>query len=129
KNKRTKKILGGLALIFIALVSYFAYNPEVSLLQNSVAFAYGAGDLILIILTFFMLKVANEFKGGHLFYVWLAFSIGLGLTLLADLSFAIFNQAYTDGNLWITIDLIWIVSFLMFGLGLFGLGNAVREAQ
>ncbi len=126
-------ILSALGLSF--LVGYFgiylAFDSEASFLNNAVVIGYGLGDLILIFLAFPMLRMAWEFRGGQIFSSWLAFAVGLLLTLFADIGFAIFNEAYEQGSLaaLICLDALWMASFGFFGYAFFGLAGVVERAQ
>lgn len=135
KSLFLKVIMVAFALVLMGLVGYFgvyvAYDSQLSFIENAVAIAYGIGDLILILLAFFVLKMADEFKGGRLFVAWLMFSVALFITLIADIGFAIYTVPYEESVLWAlrTMDLFWVASFLVFAGSLFSLGNIVKDAQ
>lgn len=119
-------------IIFVGYFGiYFAYDGESTLLENVVGMSYGVGDLILIFLSLFVLKMTEEFRGGQLFNAWLAVFIGLFLTLLADIGFAIYNEAYELGQFAYnaTLDFLWIGSFLAFAYGFFSMGNIIKKVQ
>lgn len=130
-----KGIMIFIGIILVGLVGYFgvyqAYDMEASLLENTVVIAYGVGDLLFIMLALLVLKLTEEFKGGRLFFAWLAFFLGLIAMLLADVGFAMFTDVYEEGIAVVvrSLDLIWLASFLLLGYGMFSIGNIAKQAH
>lgn len=122
------------SVILATIVSYFgiylAYKPDAAFLENAIAMAYGIADLILIIPSLFILKLTLDYRGGKLFNSWLCILIGLLLTLVGDILFAIYTDQYSSGitpyNL---IDLAWIAAYLFFAYGFFNTGLTITELQ
>ena len=117
-----------LTLVVIYFGIYLAYDLEATFLENSIAIFYGIGDIALIIATMLVLMLALEYKEGKLFFCWLYFFIGMALTLIADILFAIYTEPYEAGiGLYYNIDLIWILGYLFFAYSLFTAGFVIRE--
>lgn len=133
-NAFVKLLVVFLSILLIFIVGYFgiylAYKPSASFLENAIAIGYGVGDVLLIIPTLLILKLATEYKGGKIFSSWLAIFVALVAMLVGDLLFAIYTEQYNaiewPYNL---TDLTWIVSYLCFAYGLSTIGIAVSEIQ
>lgn len=135
-NSRLSKVLMGLVGFFlVVLVFYFgiylAYDPEVTLFENVVAMLYSVGDLVLIGLALFVLRIMNEFQGGLFFYSWLSVFIGLFLTLIADIAFSIYNAPYEEGIFVynVILDGVWMAAYLSFAYGFASMANIVKLVQ
>ncbi len=128
-------IMGFIGLGLLVFVGYFgvyyAYDPVASHLENTVAIAYGVGDLALIILALMVLKITDEFRGGSMFFIWLTIFTGLMFTLIADIGFAIYYEPYEEGVLSynVVLDLLWMGSFITYAYGFYGMGNIIRNVQ
>lgn len=133
-NKMTLYTGGLLALALAYIVGYFgiylAYKSGEPLLNNLVAMGYGVGDLILLIPTFFILKVASDFRGGKLFTSWMVLFTALLCIMVGDVLFAIFTDQYEAlrpaAGL---IDLAWTTGYLLFAYGLFYKSATVIELR
>ncbi|HSW85633.1 MAG TPA: hypothetical protein VLF79_03440 [Candidatus Saccharimonadales bacterium] len=108
-----------LLLTLAIIVSYFgiylAYDAGNSLIANIIAIAYGVGDLILIVPSLFILKIALDYRGGKLFYSWTLMLLAVMFMMAGDILFAIYSNEYTE-LVWpyTMIDLTWVVSYLCF---------------
>lgn len=109
---------------------YLAYQADESILNNTIAMAYGVGDLFLIAIALNILVLTFDFKGGKLFAAWLAICIGVFLTLVADILFAIYNMQFDQG-IWLyrQIDLLWVGGYLSIAYGCFSVGHIIKEVQ
>ena len=131
----SKMLMFFITFVLILLVGYFgiylAYSSDVSFLENAVAISYSVGDLILLSLALFVLRIMNEFQGGYLFYPWLGIFVGLCLMLIADIIFSIFQVPYDEGvfSFVISLDGIWMASLLAFAYGFGSLANTIKLVQ
>jgi hypothetical protein len=123
------------AVVMAALVFYFgiylAFDPQQTLLVNSIAMAYGVGDLLLIIATMFLLVLAWEFRGGRLSRVWFSLFFSFIAILVADILFAKFNDAYKNEE-WFyksLIDSFFMAGYFLFAISLTDFGIAVSEIR
>ena len=102
-----------------AAVAYFgifkAYDPAVSASSNIIAMTYGVVDLIILAPSIYVLRLALEYKGGKLYNSWMLIFLGILLTLIGDILFALYNPQYV-ANKWpyVLIDLIWAASYMLF---------------
>ena len=122
-----------LLTLLIAAVSYevlfLQFDSTLTFVENVVGMAYGIGDLLLIIVSYFVVKMASQYRGGKMLMPWMMIFIGLVLTLIADIYFNIYNEAYTAKIApYIHIDLLWIASYLFYTFGIFSLGIIVKTA-
>ncbi len=133
-NRLTLYMAGLFALALLFIVAYFgiflAYKSGEPLLNNLVAMGYGVGDLVLLIPTFFILKVASDFRGGKLFYSWMMIFIALLFIMMGDILFAIFTDQYNALQpAAALIDLTWTAGYLLFSYGLFYKSATVIELR
>lgn len=108
-----------LILAVSVIVCYFgvflAYDVHESFASNAIAISYGLADLVLLVPTLFLLKIALDYRGGKLFNTWSMVLFGVIAMMLGDILFAIFNEQYTALKYPYTmIDLAWVVSYLLF---------------
>jgi len=122
-----------LILLFLAIiVSYFgvylAYTAGDSKLSNFISIAYGVGDLILIVPSLFILKIALDYRGGKLFYSWALMLLGLMSMLTGDILFAIFKNSYT-ALVWpyTLIDIAYVASYLLFAYSFYYTGRVIKD--
>jgi len=131
----SKLMMSLITLALAGVVGYFglylAYDAGAGALENFVAMTYGVGDLILLVLAMFVLKMADEFKGGRLFYTWFGIFLGLIFTLFADIGFAIYYEPYEEGvfSFNVILDFLWIGSFMAYAYGFYRMGEIVKSAQ
>jgi hypothetical protein len=123
-NKSLLILLTAVGTLLGVIVIYFGvfltYDPQVSILKNVFSMGYGIADLILVLLSTFLVVIIREYKGGKLAIPWLYFLVGLGLTLVPDIIFAMFNNMY-DVNLGLTLvmDIMWLLSYIFFSVTFF----------
>lgn len=126
-------LLAIVVIFLVIIVSYFgiylSYNVDVSFIENSVAIFYGIGDLVLVILSLFVFKLASEYMGGRLSYPWICFLIAIFLMLVADILFAKYNIEYEEGVWYFRefLDLFWNSGFLVFAYSLLTLGLIIKN--
>jgi hypothetical protein len=126
-------LFGLVALLLAVMIAYFgiyqAYDPAQSLLFNSVAMSYGIGDLLLILANLFLLVLVWEFRGGKFSRVWVIMFFSFICMLIADILFAIYAQQYTmqDSFIKSLLDSLWMLSYLLFGYGLFEFRFSIQE--
>lgn len=123
------------SIIFTFIVFYFgiylAYDPKIQLINNIIAISYGIGDLLLIITNLIVLVLAWEFRSGRLSIIWITFFVSFIFQLIADILFAIYQGAYQAQiplyrN---SLDELWMLSYLIFTIGIFDFGFSVLEAR
>lgn len=123
-------LTGALAFIVGYFGIFLAYNAASPLLDNIVAMAYGVGDLMVLIPTLFVLKMALDFRGGKLFAFWMFVLVALLCIMVGDILFAIFTDQYKalqpGYNL---IDLAWIAGYLLFAYGFFYTAETIKEIR
>jgi hypothetical protein len=78
-------LLTVISLIVLYFSIYQAYSSTDSALTNTVAIGYGVADLILIVPSLFILKVALDYRGGKLFNSWVLLLFALLLMLTGDI--------------------------------------------
>ena len=123
--------LGGLIIFFVCYFGvYLAYDPEVSAIQNIIIAGYGLADLTLVLLSGALVVIIREYKGGKIALPWFYFLLGLVLTLLADILFAIYTDEY-DANLPLTLimDYFWLASYIFMATAFFHFGSSVKTLQ
>lgn len=102
-----------LSIVTIYYGIYYAYDVESSFSENLVGISYGVGDLILLAATILIINLSLEFKGGVLSKAWILFGIGIYITWIADIAYAIYWEPY-DELVWFfrQIDYLWIAGYL-----------------
>lgn len=128
-------LLSIIAVLLAVLAAYFgvylAYDGASSLLENAVAIGYGLGDMLLVLCSLLVLILAWEYKGGNLMRLYLYCFFTFSMTFIADIGFAIYNPEYLAGDWWIknTLDTLWIMQYLYFGLAFFSFGLSLKGMQ
>lgn len=133
-SKSNKLLLTLFSLLLGVVVVYFGvilpFDPAAPFLVNFVQTCYGIVDLILILVFVFVLLLAFDYKGGKLFYPWFYIFIGVLITLLADILFAIFTKEYlAKTSIQTFINLIWCLAYVFYAYGLFKFGVIITEVQ
>jgi hypothetical protein len=123
-----------LSTLLVAAVSYFgiysAYDSELSALELVITLLYPIGDLVLVVVGLGILMISLEIQKGKLFVPWLWLGVGMFVTLIADLLFAVYFVPYTEeGGLYRMIDLWWIAGYLAMAYGLYALGDTTKQIQ
>lgn len=98
---------------------------------------YGLGDVLIIIGIFLLLDIIFQLKNAKFSKPWIIFMVGMGLTLIADLLFAIFNTQYEEGiKIYLLMDVIFLssslfftYSFYLFNDTLYNLQKKIKEAK
>lgn len=123
-------IMGILALAVLYFGVFLAYVPSDPPLNNLAAIGYGAVDLVLILPTLYVMKMAVDYRGGKLFISWALLLIALLLNLLGDLMFAIYRDPYTALEWpYNMIDIVWAASYLLFAYSFVNTSAAVRAVR
>jgi hypothetical protein len=124
----TKFLMGTISFLLICvvfyLIIYLGYDSTATLFANSIAAAYGVGDIILIITNMFILVLAWEFKGGKLSNTWMTIFTAFMAIFLADILYAVYTQDYLS-DVYIfrnVIDSLFMLGYILLGLGLFDFG-------
>lgn len=117
-----------------ALVVYFGiikvFDQDASFWSNWIAMSYGVADLILLIPSVFILKLALGFSGGKLFNSWMMIFYAVLFMLAGDLLFALNSDNYSTGAYPYTlIDLLWTASYLLFGFSFFYTASVLKELR
>ncbi len=126
-------LLGSLLIITLAIIiGYFdilkAYDSSAPLLNNLIAMGYGVGDFILIIPTFYILRLVMDLKGGQLFYPWMMIMFALFFIMAGDVLFALFNTQYKQYiPAYTLIDLTFIAGYLLFAYSFYFIGSTVEQ--
>jgi hypothetical protein len=121
-------LLAGVAVYFGVVL---AYDSSATPLENTVAIAYGLADCILILCSLLVLILAWEYKGGNFMRLYLFCFFAFVMVMVADIGFAIYNDEYVAGAWWIknTLDTLWIMQYLYFGLAFFTFGLSLKAVQ
>ncbi|OGF25294.1 hypothetical protein A2303_03065 [Candidatus Falkowbacteria bacterium RIFOXYB2_FULL_47_14] len=107
-----------------------AYDAEASIFENMINMFYGVGDTILGLLVAIILMIIWEYRGGKIFFPWLYIFMGVILTLIPDILYAVYFDAYMEGlSPYRYLDLVWGLSYLFFAYGFFALGQLVKDIQ
>lgn len=133
-NKLLLFLIALVSVLIAFLIAYFgvyaAYDPEAPLLNNVVGIGYSVFDLLIIVPSLFVLKMALSFKGGKLFFSWMLAFVAMLLFLAADILFAIYYEPYNNLVFpYILIDLIWVTAYLFFTYSFYHTGDAIRQIQ
>ncbi len=133
KSQRTLPIIA-IATILGLLVFYFgvysAFNPEDDAISNVFSIFYGLSDLILLFAGLLIIFVIVDYRQGKLFAPWLSILAGIFLTLIADVIFSIYEEAYMQNDFWVTkIDLLWTGGYLFIGYGLALIALSLKEMR
>lgn len=133
-NKFALLLMVLLSLGLAVAVGYFgiykAYDASLSTAANVIAMSYGVVDLIILIPSLYVLRLALEYKGGKLYNSWMLIFLGLLLTLIGDILFALYNPQYVD-NKWpyVLIDLIWVASYLLFAYAFYYTAYTLKDLR
>lgn len=121
-------LLSALAVIVLYFGVFLAYSSGDSLISNGIAIGYGIGDLILIVPSLFVLKIALDFRGGKLYNSWMLLLVAIMFMMAGDILFAINSEAYTAFTWpYPLIDLVWVVSYLLFAYSFFYTHATIKE--
>ncbi|MEK7183441.1 MAG: hypothetical protein AAB776_02275 [Patescibacteria group bacterium] len=128
-------LFGIIAILMAGLATYFgiflAYDSASTLMENAVAIGYGLADMVIILCALLVLILAWEFRGGSLMRFYMFIFFGFSMTFIADVGFAVYNEEYLAGGWWIrnTLDSLWIMQYLYFGMAFFAFGLHLKVAQ
>lgn len=112
KNKARGAILLLAVIIAVGVYFYFfpfAWNSEISFLENLLISGYVIADLLLIIPLIFL---CYSLLAGKLSVGWILISAGIVLSLVADLWYAKNYELYESGAQ--VIDLLWYAGYLLY---------------
>ena len=133
-NKLILMLMVLLMLALAVIVSYFgiylAYDSGASFASNAIAIGYGIADLVILVPSLFILKMALDYRGGKLFNAWALLALAIVLMMAGDILFAIFNDQYTALN-WPAplIDLVWVASYLVFAYSFIYIAATIKELR
>ncbi|MFH0891148.1 MAG: hypothetical protein V1867_00040 [Candidatus Falkowbacteria bacterium] len=131
--KKVLILLPLLAIGFYFIIVYGiigAYDAEVSIFENMINAFYGVGDMILGLLVAIILMIIWEYRGGKIFFPWLYIFMGVLLTLIPDILYVVYFDAYMEGlSPYRYLDLAWGLSYLFFAYGFFALSELVKDIQ
>ncbi|MDD4332905.1 MAG: hypothetical protein PHT51_02225 [Patescibacteria group bacterium] len=118
--------------VLSAFVFYFGiykvYDVEANFFENLFNTLYGVGDILMIVICFFIVKLAFGYSQGKIFRPWLFITANFLIMLVADVAFAYFTAQYQENiNIQTTIDLLWMVSYLLFGYGVIRYYGVIQE--
>lgn len=123
---------------FSIVLSILVYNlsilpslhQNVPLVANLIAASYGLGDVVLIMMIAHLLMLTLDFKGGRLNRAWMCILFGVIFMLLGDIFFALYREHYENAtNLYRSIDLLWVASYLSFAWGLLDIHFVIQGVQ
>lgn len=137
QSREVRKLLmltGVVGILLAAIVFYFgvwrAYDPELSRLENAILAGYGITDWFVMLAAVLVMLIAREYQGGKLFKVWMVILGGITCTFSADVLYAM-NITQYEGGLkpYVYLDLLWVLSYLLIGYGLYDMGRIIRQVQ
>lgn len=133
-NKSAVLVLGAIFVALVAVVTYFgiykAYDSSATILANWIAMSYGIADIIILVPTMYVLKLAFDFKGGKLFNSWIIIFFAMLFMLAGDILFASYTDQYSSATWpYNLIDLLWTASYLLFGFSFFYTASVLRELR
>jgi hypothetical protein len=109
-------LVSALAVFYIGV--YRPYDSESDLLSNLITLFYGVGDVILIIVSFFIVKILQNYGEGKMSRPWFFIAMSMIAMLVADILFAFFPEQYDSSlNIQSITDVFWMASYLLFGYG------------
>lgn len=133
-NKRILILPIIISLILICVVSYMgiyeAYDPTETLFANIVSMAYGVGDLLLIIISLFLIVLVKEYRGGKFARIWMFLLIGFIFNITADIFWSFYPTQYHD-EVWFYksfFDTASMLGYLCFAQMLFLFGFSISDA-
>jgi hypothetical protein len=123
-----------MSMLLSIFVFYIMIIPAIlskePFLSSIIAIGYGIADSLLIVTISHVLMLVMDFKGGRLFHAWLYILIAAIFMLIADVLFAEYNIQYQEAiPTYKRIDLLWILSYLFFSLGMFEMKFIIRDVQ
>jgi hypothetical protein len=109
---------------------YLAYSPTNGWILNIINIAYGAGDLVLIIVTTAIVVLIIEYQGGALSHIWTYLYLAIFFMLAADIFYAVFTNEYMKDEIFYrnVTDSLYVLSYLSFAYTLFSFGFSVSHA-
>lgn len=123
-----------LSIVATAVVSYIdiykAYDPTVGLFSNIVNISYGIGDLVLIIISLFLLVLVKEYQGGKLARILLLLLVSLCFEIVGDIFLAFYMTQYNN-EVWFYksfFDTISMIGYLLSAAMLFEYGFSFVDA-
>lgn len=133
-SKKAITLMSLVTVAIVAVVAYFgiykAYDSDATLLANSIAISYGIADLIILVPTMYVLKLAFDFKGGKLFYSWMLVFFAMLFMLTGDVLFASYVDQYSAGTSpYNLIDLLWVASYLLFAYSFLYTASVLKELR
>jgi hypothetical protein len=119
-----------LSIIIFSIMIIPVLNNEGSVLSKIIASSYGVADILLIVGIAYILIMIINIRGGRLFRAWLYILIATMFMLFGDIFFSYYSIQYT-ANIpqYKQIDLLWIISYLMFTLGLSEMRFIIHDVQ
>ena len=98
-------------------------DPDIGLLEQSTNLGYAVGDILLLIALMFLAtrRSAYQFDGRLI-----ALGLGLVVTAIADIAYALTIDRYVEGN-W--LDGVWLVGYAILGLMAFLLAGPARYRE
>ncbi len=133
-DSHEKNIAIGFMIAATVIVLYWGtYVPAIKssdVWTNAFAIFYGIGDLLLLIPATLTALIAHMYRGGKFFISWLYICLGIGFTLVADVLYAQFNEAFDAGlTPAVYIDLLWVLAYASITYGCIRFYLIVRAAQ
>lgn len=119
----------GLSLLYFGVFNQ--YSADSSALENFVAATYGIGDIALLTLLVFILKIAFEYRTGKMFRPWLWMTLGVFTMLVADYLYIFLYDPYELGTgiIFVGLDILWTASYFFFGLSFIKMDKAISEVS
>ena len=133
--KSRKKIFTFISIILfilsLFLIAWATFDSGLSFKESFFNFAYNIGDAILIILVFFIILLAAQYREGKLFWPWVIFIFALFAMFFGDILFFLFSTEYEKGdNLFYFItELSFVLSYILFAFSLFCIGLVTEEVR
>lgn len=121
-------IISTIVVYYIGI--YKAYDPTVDLFSNIVNIAYGVGDLILIIISLFLLVLVKEYQGGKMSRILLILLISLLFEIVGDIFLAFYMTQYNN-EVWFYksfFDTTSMIGYLLSAAMLFEYGFSFVDA-
>ncbi len=118
-----EKVIAGWFMITAAIIvlywgAYIPFTRSSDIWSNAFAIFYGIGDLLLLIPATLTALIAHMYRGGKFFISWLYICLGIGFTLLADVLYAQYNEAFDAGlTPAVYIDLLWVLAYASIAYG------------
>ncbi len=132
KNKRIVGLSVALLMIVLVLGVNFLHVSyiESDLIDQVMHTVYSFGDLVLILVSFSIWIIVNNYQKGAFARSWRRILLGFVFILLADISFSFWEGNYVAVPVvGVLIDTMWLAGYFVAALGFLDFYGLVKSVQ